>query len=204
MVEFEAERLRVLIANEKLEHLDLLADVIEGLGHDVIAREIHVAEVASATARELPDVAFVGLGVSSEHALQLIGEIVHEAACPVIALLSTKDNAYVRDASKRGIFASVFHEDPDELRNAIDIALRRFADYKNLQQAFARRAAIEQAKGILMSRNGLSADQAFASLRDYSGRSGTRIVDVAGAVIDSHGLLLPGAPASKPSPVDLA
>lgn len=202
MVEFEAERLRVLIANEKIEHLQLLTDVIEALGHDVIAKEIHVTDVAAATARELPDVAFVGLGHSSEHALELIGEIVHEAACPVIALLSVKDNAYIREAAKRGIFASVFHEDPDELRNAIDIALRRFADYKNLQKAFARRAAIEQAKGILMSRNGVSADQAFASLRDYSGRSGTRIVDVAGAVIESHGLLLPGAPASKPPPVD--
>jgi two-component system, response regulator / RNA-binding antiterminator len=200
--EFEVERLRVLIANEKIEHLDLLTDVVVALGHEVIAKEIQVTDVASATARELPDVAFVGLGLSSEHALDLIGEIVHEAACPVIALLSTNDSAYVREAAKRGIFASVFHEDPDELRNAIEIALRRFADYNNLQKAFARRAVIEQAKGILMSRNGLSADQAFASLRDYSGRSGTRIVDVARSVIESHGLLLPGASSAKPASVD--
>jgi AmiR/NasT family two-component response regulator len=202
VAEFEVERLRVLIANEKLEHLNLLTDVMVALGHDVIAKEIQVADVAAATARELPDVAFVALGLSSEHALDLIGEIVHEAACPVIALLSTKDPTYVREAAKRGIFASVFHEDPDELRSAIEIALRRFADYNNLQKAFARRAAIEQAKGILMSRNGLSADQAFASLRDYSGRSGTRIVDVARSVIESHGLLLPGAAPAKPASVD--
>lgn len=194
---FEVERLRVLIANEKIDHLNLLTEVMNSLGHEVIAKEVTVADVAAATARELPDVAFVGLGVSSEHALDLIGEIVHEAACPVIALMSTKDTTYVREAAKRGIFASVFHEDPDELRNAIEIALRRFADYSNLQKAFARRAAIEQAKGILMSRNGLSADQAFASLRDHSGRSGTRIVDVARSVIDSHGLLLPGTAAGE-------
>ena len=43
------------------------------------------------TARERPDVALVGLGLSSQHALDLIGEIVHEAACPVIALLSAED-----------------------------------------------------------------------------------------------------------------
>ena len=197
VVEFEYAHLRVLIANEKIEHLPLLAEVVTGLGHEVIAQEIDVRQVAAATARELPDVAFVGLGLSSQHALDLIGEIVHEAACPVIALLSVKDNSYVREAAKRGIFASVFHEDPDELRNAIEIALCRFADYHNLQVAFGRRAAIEQAKGIIMSRNGISADQAFASLRDFSGRSGTKIVDVAAAVIDSHGLLLPGAPAAK-------
>jgi AmiR/NasT family two-component response regulator len=198
MVEFEYAHLRVLIANEKLEHLDLLAEVVVGLGHEVIAQEISVMDVAAATARELPDVAFVGLGISAQHALDLIGEIVHEAACPVIALLAVKDTDYVREAAKRGIFASVFHEDPDELRSAIEIALCRFADYHKLQDAFARRAAIEQAKGILMSRNGVSADQAFASLRDFSGRSGTKLVDVAGAIIQSHGLLLPSSSANPP------
>jgi hypothetical protein len=32
-------------------------------------------------------VALVGLGSSSEHALELISEIVREASCPVIAIL---------------------------------------------------------------------------------------------------------------------
>jgi response regulator NasT len=191
LVDFAPAQLRVLIANEKLDHLELLAKTLTDLGHDVIAREVAVQDVAAATARELPDVAFVGLGLSTEHALDLIGEIVHEAACPVIALLSSEDDAYVREAAKRGIFASVFYQDPNELRSAIEIALRRFADYHDLQLAFARRAAIEQAKGILMSRNGISADQAFGSLRDHSGRTGTKLVDVAAAIIESHGMLLP-------------
>ncbi len=197
-VEFEPAQLRVLIANEKPEHLELLAKTLTELGHSVIAREVAVADVAGATARELPDVAFVGLGHSAAHALDLIGQIVHEAACPVIALLSTENDAYVREAAKRGIFATVFYEDPNELRSAIEIALRRFDDYHELQLAFARRAAIEQAKGILMSRNAISADQAFASLRDHSGRTGTKLVDVAAAVIETHGMLLPSIPAEKP------
>jgi hypothetical protein len=77
-----AEHLRVLIANERRDRLELLAQVVAGLGHQVIAREIDVREVGAVTARERPDVALVGLGLSSEHALELIGEIVHEASCP--------------------------------------------------------------------------------------------------------------------------
>src|SRR6185437_10026434 len=88
-------RLRVLIANEKRERLAVLAQVVGGLGHDVVAREIHVSEVAASTAREQPDVALVGLGLSSEHALELIGEIVREASCPVIALLHASDPTYI-------------------------------------------------------------------------------------------------------------
>ncbi len=202
MAEPEFAHLRVLIANERRDRLALLADVVSGLGHEVIAQEIAVTEVAAATGRELPDVALVGLGESTEHALDLIGEIVHEAACPVVALVAVQDSAYVREAAKRGIFASVFHEDPDELGDAIEIALRRFADYQNLQLAFARRSTIEQAKGILMSRNSMSADQAFTSLREFSRRSGTKVVDVAAAVIESHGLLLPVTPSPSKLPSD--
>lgn len=48
------------------------------LGHEVIAREIEVEDVGPATARERPDVALVGLGESSQHALELIDKIVRE------------------------------------------------------------------------------------------------------------------------------
>src|ERR1044071_4925078 len=85
MAENGIEQLRVLIANERRDRLELLARVVAGLGHEVVAREIEVSEVGAVTAREHPDVALVGLGSSSEHALELIGEIVHEASCPVIA-----------------------------------------------------------------------------------------------------------------------
>src|SRR5512133_3996345 len=165
MVEDELQHLRVLIANERRDRLELLAQVVSGLGHDVIAREIDVREVGAVTAREQPDVALVGLGLSSEHALELIGEIVHEASCPVIALLAARDPAYVREAAKRGVFAYIVDTTPEELQSAIDITLQRFAEYTGLQGAFGRRAEIEQAKGILMARHSIDADAAFKMLR---------------------------------------
>src|SRR6185312_455858 len=93
MPETALTHLRLLIANEKRDRLELLAQVVIGLGHDVIAREIYVKEVGAVTAREHPDVALVGLGSSSEHALDLISEIVREASCPVIAILHADDPA---------------------------------------------------------------------------------------------------------------
>src|SRR5881396_192916 len=156
MAEEEIRNLRVLIANEKRERLELLAQVVAGLGHEVIAREIEVREVGAVTARERPDVALVGLGLDSRHALDLIGGIVQEAWCPVIALLSAEDPGYVHEAAKRGIFAYILHDDPVELASAIDITLQRFAEYQGLQGAFGRRATIEQAKGILMARHAVN------------------------------------------------
>src|SRR3954463_2943138 len=115
MAENEIAHLRILIANERRDRLELLARVVIDLGHEVIAREIDVQEVGAVTAREQPDVALVGLGLSSQHALDLIGEIVREATCPVIALLSAEDPAYIREAAKRGIFAYILNDDPQGL-----------------------------------------------------------------------------------------
>src|SRR2546421_2170840 len=198
----EVRHLRVLIANEKRERLELLAHVVADLGHEVIAREIYVKEVGAVTARERPDVALVGLGLSTEHALDLISEIVREAFCPVIALLSARDPKYVHEAAKRGVFAYIVDGSPEELQSAIDITLQRFAEYHSLQGAFGRRATIEQAKGILMARHAVTADRAFEMLRDHSQHNGHKLVDVAEAIVDSHLLLLPPLvqPVAPPAP----
>ncbi|HEY6960864.1 MAG TPA: ANTAR domain-containing protein [Gaiellaceae bacterium] len=182
--------LRVLIANERRDRLDLLARVVTDLGHDVIAREIYVKQVGAVTARERPDVALVGLGESSQHALELISEIVREASCPVIAILHAGDPAYTREAAKRGVFAYIVDATPDELQSAIDITLQRFSEYESLQGAFGRRALIEQAKGILMARHSINSDRAFEMLRDHSQHNGRKLSDVAAAVVESHLLLL--------------
>lgn len=194
MVEDETQLLRILIANERRDRLELLAEVVTGLGHEVVAREIDVTAVAAVTAREHPDVALVGLGLSSQHALELIEQIVRESSCPVIALLSAEDPAYVREAAKRGVFAYLVDTTPEELQSAIDITLQRFTEYHNLQGAFGRRAVIEQAKGILMARHATDADGAFGMLRDHSQRNGRRLAEVAAAIVDSHVLLVPALP----------
>lgn len=187
----DIEQLRILIANERRDRLEVLAQLVAGLGHDVVAREIHVEEVGAVTAREQPDVALVGLGASSDHALDLISEIVREAACPVIAILHTDDPAYIHAAAKRGVFAYIVDGTPDEFQSAIDITLQRFAEFQSLQGAFGRRALIEQAKGILMARHSTTADHAFEMLRDHSQRNGRKLSDVAAAVVESHLLLVP-------------
>ena len=129
----ETPQLRVLIANERSDRLELLAQVVTGLGHDVIGRETDVEEVGPVTASERPDVALVGLGLSSEHALELIAKIVHEARCPVIALLSARNPAYIRQAAKRGVFAYIVDGDAEELQSSIEITLQRFAEYQDRQ-----------------------------------------------------------------------
>jgi AmiR/NasT family two-component response regulator len=193
----ETEHLRVLIANERQDRLALVAPIVAALGHEVIARAIDVEDVGPVTARERPDVALVGLGESSEHALGLIEKIVHEAACPVIVLLHAPDPAFVREASKRGVFAYITDADATDWQSSIDIVLRRFAEFQKLEGAFGRRAVTERAKGILMERHQIDEKMAFEILRAHSRQTGRKLVDVAEAVVDAH-LMLPATPGSDP------
>jgi AmiR/NasT family two-component response regulator len=184
-----ADHLRVLIANERKDRLALVAPIVVGLGHEVIAREIDVEDVGAVTALERPDVALVGLGESSEHALELIDKIVREAACPVIVLLHAPDPAFIKEASKRGVFAHISDDDVEEWQSSIDIVLRRFAEYHELEGAFGRRALTERAKGILMERHSIDEASAFEMLRDRSRIDNRKLIDLAAAVVDGHRLL---------------
>jgi response regulator NasT len=189
MSDRDTQHLRVLIANERRDRLALVAPIVASLGHEVIAREIEVNDVGAVTARERPDVALVGLGESSDHALTLIEKIVQESACPVIVLIHAPDPEFVKEASKRGIFAYITDADAMDWQSSIDIVLRRFAEYHDLEGAFGRRAVTERAKGILMERHAVGEDAAFAMLRDHSRSVNRRLVDVAAAVVDGHPLL---------------
>lgn len=195
----ETGHLRVLIANERKDRLALVASIVVGLGHEVIAREIEVEDVGAVTARERPDVALVGLGDSSQHALDLIDKIVRQSACPVIALLHARDPGFIKEASKRGVFAHISDADAEDWQSSIDIVLRRFAEYHDLEGAFGRRALIECAKGILMERHAIDAASAFEMLRAHSRIHNRRVIDLATAVVDGH-RLLPRQPQTPPQP----
>jgi AmiR/NasT family two-component response regulator len=58
---------------------------------------------------------------------------VHESACPVIALIHAPDPDFVKEASKRGVFAYITDADAKDWQSSIDIVLRRFAEYHDLE-----------------------------------------------------------------------
>jgi response regulator NasT len=183
--------LRVLIADQDQQRIAEIAGVISGLGHTVVGRLLDVAEIAEATRHESPDVAIVGVDGGQSHGLDLISAIVKQAACPVIADIDGADDSFIEKAARRGIFAYVRHGDQPDMEHAIDIVLNRYAEFSRLHGALRTGAVIEQAKGILMERHGISADEAFAELRGRARNTNQTVLDVAQAVILSYPLFKP-------------
>ena len=103
--------------------------------------------------------------------------------------MSSPDPAFVKEASKRGVFAHISDDAVDDWQSSIDIVLRRFAEYHDLEGAFGRRALTERAKGILMERHSINEGTAFNMLRDRSRVDNRKLIDLAAAVVDGHRLL---------------
>ena len=193
-------RLRVLVTDGPGVRLDEVTRTVAGLGHEVVARESSLLEVAHITATEHPDVALVIVHEGNTKGLQMIDRIVHESACPVIAVIDVEDREFVNEAAKRGIFAYIARgRDPQEMQSAIDIVLRRFAEYHALEGAFGRRSITERAKGILMERHGIDEESAFNMLRDQARRTHRKLVDLAEAVVTGQPVL-PSQPRGKSAP----
>ena len=71
-----------------------------------------------------------------------------------------------------------------------------------LQQALLTRPVIDQAIGILRSRSGDTAEQAFDALRRLSQQQHVKLADVAGRLVDEAAAAVPepAAPAAEPWP----
>ncbi len=181
--------LRVLVADEDKQALDGVAAILRSLGHEVVARAVSTAGASEAIAQEDPQVAMVKLHSDDEHALDLIEELIEVGGCPVVALLDKEDPDFVARAAERGIIAYAQPVDEESVKSSLKIAVRRFAELSELgdavgklEDAIARRATIERAKGILMERHGVSDREAFEMLRSEARSNNRRVYDVASDV----------------------
>jgi AmiR/NasT family two-component response regulator len=188
--------LRVLVADEDKRALDDLGQTLTDLGHEVTPYAVSVREAAELIATEEPDLAFVMAHKDDEHALALIGEAVEFASGPVIAHIRDGDVEFIARAAERGISAWIESVSPESVQGAIEVALRRYREAAELSEkvdqletALERRSVIERAKGIVMERHSVDERGAFELLRDHARSTNRRVIDVARAVVEGHGLL---------------
>jgi AmiR/NasT family two-component response regulator len=185
MAQAEPHNLRVLVADERQKYLEVIGEAVKDLGHEVIAHEVEIAKVGRATVDSRPDIAIVALHEDTEHALELITEIIDEATCPVLVLADDASREFVAQAAERGVFAYLDSTNETELQGGIDVALQRYQQYRELLAAFDRRARIERAKGILMERHGIGDQEAFDRMRGEARSSRQPLIDVVDEVVSS-------------------
>ena len=183
--------MRILIAeDETIIRLDLRA-MLEKAGFDVCA-EAKDGEEAVMLARTLePDLALLDVKMPKLDGIDAARRILEERPIPIVMVTAYGEQELVSRAVEAGVFGYLvkpFRE--TDLLPAIATARARHDELAavreeadSLSEALAARKAIERAKGLLMEREGLSEQDAFARLRKASQISGRPLRVVAEALI---------------------
>src|SRR5881275_198301 len=183
--------MRVLVAeDETIIRLDL-RDLLERAGFEVCA-EARDGEEAVALARSArPDVAIMDVKMPKLDGIEAARRILDERPIPIVMLTAYGQDELVARAVEAGVFGYLvkpFRE--QDLLPAIRTARARHEELtalrdeaESLTEALAARKSIERAKGLLMEREGLSEQEAFARLRKASQVSGRPLRVVADAVV---------------------
>src|SRR5213079_3113685 len=164
--------MRILVAeDETIIRLDLV-EMLGRAGLDVCA-EARDGEEAVALAREhRPDLAILDVNMPNLDGIEAARRILAERPLPIVMLTAYADDATVSRAVEAGVFAYVvkpFRE--QDLLPAIRAAQARYEEFLALQEQFesvtsalTAQKSVEQAKMLLMRKEGLDAAEAFSQL----------------------------------------
>src|SRR2546428_9465114 len=158
-------RWRVAIVDDHERARSALRAALGAAGGEVVAESVRCADALAVVRRAAPDVAICAVGLPDGDGVQTAAQLT-AGDCPVVLFTSHTDEALVERARAAGIMAYLLKPlRPAELAPALDLAIARFGETRQLKQTLEDRKVIERAKGTLMARFGLTEDEAFKRLR---------------------------------------
>ena len=183
--------MRILIAeDETIIRMDLRA-LLEAAGFEVCAEARDGEEAVALASAELPDLAVLDVKMPRLDGIEAARRILDERPIPIVMVTAYAERELVSRAVEAGVFGYLvkpFRE--TDLLPAIETARARHEELaalreeaESLADALAARKAIERAKGLLMTKEGLTEQEAFARLRKASQVSGKPLKVVAEAVV---------------------
>ena len=182
---------RILVAeDETIIRLDL-RELLERAGFEVCAEARDGLEAVELARSEQPDLAVLDVKMPGLDGIEAARRILDERPIPIVMVTAYEQDELVSRAVEAGVFGYLvkpFRE--QDLLPAIRTARARYEELTalreqadSLAEALASRKAIEKAKGLLMEREGLTEQDAFARLRKASQLSGRPMRVVADALI---------------------
>src|SRR5438876_1072214 len=183
--------MRILIAeDETIIRLDL-RELLEGAGFEICAEARDGVEAVELARSEQPDLAVLDVKMPRLDGIEAARRILDERPIPIVMLTAYGQDELVSRAVEAGVFGYLvkpFRE--TDLLPAIATAQARHEELQALREeadtlaeALAARKTIERAKGLLMAKEGLTEQDAFARLRKASQISGRPLKVVAEAIL---------------------
>jgi response regulator NasT len=188
---------RILLISDTAKPIGDLRAALVAAGHEVLDAVDGVASLLKVVEAHRPDVVILDVDSPSRDALEQLAMLHRHAPRPVVMFSANGDEQLIRAAVGAGVAAYVVDGlAPSRLRPIIQVALARFEQESQLrqqlegvQQQLQDRKQIEQAKGLLMEKRGMSERDAYAALRQQAMRQNLKLADVARRILSMADLL---------------
>jgi two-component system, response regulator PdtaR len=180
-------RWRVAIVDDHAPSREALRAAISSAGGEVIGEAQRCGDALAMITRTRPDVAVFAVGLPDGDGVAAAAAVTSTTDCPVVLFTSHTNDELVGRAQAAGVMAYLVKPlRAAELAPALDLAVARFRETRQLKQTLEERKIIERAKGRLMERLRLSEDEAFRRLRRAAMNSRRPMVEIARAVLVSE------------------
>jgi len=182
---------RVLIADdESIIRMDL-REMLTGLGYLVVG-EAGDGRQAINLARELkPDLVIMDIKMPEMDGIAASRILTEERIAPVLLLTAYSQQELVQGAQEAGVVGYIvkpFRQ--DVLMPAIEVALRRFREFRELEREMGdlkdtleARKVIERAKGVLMDQYSMKEADAFRRIQKLSMDTRKSMKEIAEAIL---------------------
>jgi len=188
---------RVVIADdEAIIRLDL-KEILEEAGYDVVGETGRGDEAISLVAAHQPDLAILDIKMPGVDGITAARAILAEQRTAVLLLTAFSQRDLIQDAREAGVAAYLVKPfRRAELIPAIEGVLARAQEDRVIdadlgadapgasEDKIETRRLVDQAKQVLMDRDGVSEEEAFASIQQAAMQSRTRMRDIAAGIID--------------------
>jgi AmiR/NasT family two-component response regulator len=191
------ESLKILIADDETLITMSLSTMLENIGHRMIARA-RTGQEAVEKAKELsPDLILMDIKMEDMDGLEASRQILAQQPIPIIILTAYSQMDLIEKADAVGVSGYLVKPvSENDLLPAITLARSRFKQLRTLEhevgglkEALKARKLIEQAKGILMEKEGIPEAEAFRRIQQQSRNQNIPMAKLAEAIITASKLL---------------
>lgn len=181
-----------MLIDEDFSRTEMLVESLNEAGFEVAGRVSCDDDILSGIQICNPDVLVIDMESPDEYIFDQLLEINKEYPKPIVFFAEKGETSVIKKAVKSGVSAFVVDGlTARRVKPVIELAIERFKETQSLHRELIEtktnleeRKIIERAKGILMSRNNISEDTAYKSLRKLAMEQNKKLIDVARSTIE--------------------